>query len=48
MLLQGGMPMGPMPAAGMPYMGQAPFLGMRPAAPQYTSDMRKQFVEEQQ
>ncbi|XP_066491267.1 synergin gamma isoform X7 [Tiliqua scincoides] len=48
MTMQGGMPMGPMPAAGMPYMGQAPFLGMRPAAPQYTPDMRKQFVEEQQ
>ncbi|XP_060114739.1 synergin gamma isoform X9 [Heteronotia binoei] len=48
MTMQGGMPLGPMPTAGMPYMGQAPFLGMRPAAPQYTPDMRKQFVEEQQ
>ncbi|KAL8199189.1 UNVERIFIED_CONTAM: hypothetical protein K2H54_036482 [Gekko kuhli] len=48
MTMQGGMPLGPMPAAGMPFMGQAPFLGMRPAAPQYTPDMRKQFVEEQQ
>lgn len=48
LLLQGGMPLGPMPAAGMPYMGQASFLGMRPAAPQYTPDMQKQFAEEQQ
>lgn len=45
---QGGMPLGPMPATGMPYMGQASFLGMRPAAPQYTPDMQKQFAEEQQ
>uniref|UniRef100_A0A8C9F9P7 Synergin gamma n=1 Tax=Pavo cristatus TaxID=9049 RepID=A0A8C9F9P7_PAVCR len=44
----GGMPLGPMPAAGMPYMGQASFIGMRPAAPQYTPDMQKQFAEEQQ
>lgn len=42
------MPLGPMPAAGMPYMGQASFIGMRPAAPQYTPDMQKQFAEEQQ
>ncbi|XP_071621409.1 synergin gamma isoform X2 [Heliangelus exortis] len=48
MTMQGGMPMGPMPATGMPYMGQASFLGMRPAAPQYTPDMQKQFAEEQQ
>ncbi|XP_009077944.1 PREDICTED: synergin gamma [Acanthisitta chloris] len=48
MTMQGGMPLGPMPAAGMPYMGQAPFLGMRPATPQYTPDMQKQFAEEQQ
>uniref|UniRef100_A0A8I5NT36 Synergin gamma n=1 Tax=Papio anubis TaxID=9555 RepID=A0A8I5NT36_PAPAN len=40
--------MGPMPAAGMPYLGQAPFLGMRPPGPQYTPDMQKQFAEEQQ
>ncbi|XP_006881439.1 PREDICTED: synergin gamma isoform X2 [Elephantulus edwardii] len=46
--MQAGIPMGPMPAAGMPYMGQAPFLGMRPAGPQYTPDMQKQFAEEQQ
>ncbi|XP_054857140.1 synergin gamma isoform X2 [Eublepharis macularius] len=46
--MQGGMSLGPMPTAGMPYMGQASFLGMRPTAPQYTPDMRKQFVEEQQ
>ncbi|XP_010720309.2 synergin gamma isoform X6 [Meleagris gallopavo] len=48
MAMQGGMPLGPMPAAGMPYMGQASFIGMRPAAPQYTPDMQKQFAEEQQ
>ncbi|NXO09680.1 SYNRG protein, partial [Oriolus oriolus] len=48
MTMQGGMALGPMPAAGMPYMGQASFLGMRPAAPQYTPDMQKQFAEEQQ
>ncbi|XP_014378152.2 synergin gamma isoform X4 [Alligator sinensis] len=48
MTMQGGMPLGPMSATGMPYMGQAPFLGMRPAAPQYTPDMQKQFAEEQQ
>ncbi|KFO98909.1 Synergin gamma, partial [Calypte anna] len=48
MTMQGGMPMGPMPATGMPYMGQASFLGMRPAAPQYSPDMQKQFAEEQQ
>ncbi|NXJ80751.1 SYNRG protein, partial [Trogon melanurus] len=48
MTMQGGMPLGPMPAAGMPYMGQASFLGMRPAAPQYTPDLQKQFAEEQQ
>ncbi|KAM5273880.1 synergin gamma isoform 5-T5 [Ctenodactylus gundi] len=46
--MQAGIPMGPMPAAGMPYLGQAPFLGIRPAGPQYTPDMQKQFAEEQQ
>ncbi|XP_073902398.1 synergin gamma isoform X11 [Castor canadensis] len=46
--MQTGIPMGPMPAAGMPYLGQAPFLGMRPPGPQYTPDMQKQFAEEQQ
>ncbi|XP_053766448.1 synergin gamma isoform X12 [Desmodus rotundus] len=46
--MQAGIPMGPVPAAGMPYLGQAPFLGMRPAGPQYTPDMQKQFAEEQQ
>ncbi|XP_015454813.1 synergin gamma isoform X8 [Pteropus alecto] len=46
--MQAGIPMGPMPTAGMPYLGQAPFLGMRPAGPQYTPDMQKQFAEEQQ
>ncbi|NXM87705.1 SYNRG protein, partial [Oenanthe oenanthe] len=48
MTMQGGMALGPMAAAGMPYMGQASFLGMRPAAPQYSPDMQKQFAEEQQ
>uniref|UniRef100_A0A8C5U8P9 Synergin gamma n=1 Tax=Malurus cyaneus samueli TaxID=2593467 RepID=A0A8C5U8P9_9PASS len=48
MAMQGGMALGPMPTAGMPYMGQASFLGMRPATPQYTPDMQKQFAEEQQ
>ncbi|XP_057571689.1 synergin gamma isoform X7 [Hippopotamus amphibius kiboko] len=43
-----GIPMGPIPAGGMPYLGQAPFLGMRPPGPQYTADMQKQFAEEQQ
>ncbi|KAM9598081.1 synergin gamma isoform 12-T12 [Trichechus inunguis] len=46
--MQAGIPMGPMPAAGMPYMGQTSFLGMRPPGPQYTPDMQKQFAEEQQ
>ncbi|XP_026373342.2 synergin gamma isoform X5 [Ursus arctos] len=46
--MQAGIPMGPMQAAGMPYLGQAPFLGMRPPGPQYTPDMQKQFAEEQQ
>ncbi|KAB1265286.1 Synergin gamma, partial [Camelus dromedarius] len=43
-----GIPMGAIPAGGMPYLGQAPFLGMRPPGPQYTPDMQKQFAEEQQ
>ncbi|XP_076792251.1 synergin gamma isoform X6 [Arvicanthis niloticus] len=46
--MQAGIPMGPMPAAGVPFLGQPPFLGMRPAGPQYTPDMQKQFAEEQQ
>uniref|UniRef100_A0A7N5KE11 Synergin gamma n=1 Tax=Ailuropoda melanoleuca TaxID=9646 RepID=A0A7N5KE11_AILME len=46
--MQAGIPMGPMQAAGMPYLGQTPFLGMRPPGPQYTPDMQKQFAEEQQ
>ncbi|KAF3816705.1 hypothetical protein GH733_014053 [Mirounga leonina] len=36
------------PPQGMPYLGQTPFLGMRPPGPQYTPDMQKQFAEEQQ
>ncbi|NWY70884.1 SYNRG protein, partial [Erithacus rubecula] len=47
MTMQGGMALAPMAAAGMPYMGQSSFLGMRPAAP-YGPDMQKQFAEEQQ
>uniref|UniRef100_A0A8C3YG02 Synergin gamma n=1 Tax=Catagonus wagneri TaxID=51154 RepID=A0A8C3YG02_9CETA len=46
--VQAGIPMGPIPAGGMPYLGQAPFLGMRPPGPPYTPDMQKQFAEEQQ
>ncbi|CAH6775826.1 synergin gamma isoform X9 [Phodopus roborovskii] len=46
--MQAGIPMGAMPAAGMPFLGQPPFLGMRPPGPQYTPDMQKQFAEEQQ
>ncbi|XP_045155848.1 synergin gamma isoform X4 [Echinops telfairi] len=46
--MQAGIPVGPIPAAGIPYMGQAPFLGLRPPGPQYTPDMQKQFAEEQQ
>ncbi|KAM9117732.1 synergin gamma isoform 5-T5 [Pangshura tecta] len=48
MTMQGGMPLGAMQATGMSFMGQASFLGMRPAAPQYIPDMQKQFAEEQQ
>ncbi|XP_029401641.1 synergin gamma isoform X9 [Mus pahari] len=48
MAMQAGIPMGPMPAAGVPFLGQPPFLSMRPAGPQYTPDMQKQFAEEQQ
>uniref|UniRef100_A0A8C8SAW6 Synergin gamma n=1 Tax=Pelusios castaneus TaxID=367368 RepID=A0A8C8SAW6_9SAUR len=48
MTMQGGMPLGAMQATGMPFMGQASFLGMRPSAPQYTPDMQKHFAEEQQ
>ncbi|XP_072796407.1 synergin gamma isoform X4 [Vicugna pacos] len=46
--MQAGIPMGAIPAGGMPYLGQAPFLGVRPPGPQYTPDMQKQFAEEQQ
>ncbi|XP_042194394.1 synergin gamma isoform X1 [Callorhinchus milii] len=48
MPMQGGMAMGPMPSAGMPYMPQHAYMGMRPPPPQYTPDMQKQFAEEQQ
>uniref|UniRef100_A0A4W3IGM9 Synergin gamma n=1 Tax=Callorhinchus milii TaxID=7868 RepID=A0A4W3IGM9_CALMI len=47
MPMQGGMAMGPMPSAGMPYMPQHAYMGMRPPPPQYTPDMQKQFAEEQ-
>ncbi|XP_053313659.1 synergin gamma isoform X2 [Spea bombifrons] len=47
-LIQGGMPMGPMQATGMPFMGQPAFLGMRTPTQQFIPDMQKQFVEEQQ
>ncbi|KAM8976011.1 synergin gamma [Pelodytes ibericus] len=46
--IQGGVPMGPMQPTGMSFMGQSSFMGMHPAPPQYTADMQKQFVEEQQ
>ncbi|XP_067864397.1 synergin gamma isoform X4 [Heptranchias perlo] len=45
--MQGGMAMGPMAPAGMPFMPQH-YMGMRPSPPQYTPDMQKQFAEEQQ
>lgn len=48
MPMQGGMPMGTMPPAGMPYMPQHHYMAMRPSPPQYTPDMQKQFAEEQQ
>ncbi|XP_067866582.1 synergin gamma isoform X3 [Heterodontus francisci] len=46
--MQGGMAMGPMPSAGMSFMPQHHYMGMRPSPPQYTPDMQKQFAEEQQ
>ncbi|XP_043910837.1 synergin gamma [Protopterus annectens] len=48
MAMQGGMTMGQMAAAGMAYMGQPTYMGMRPPTSQYTADMQKQFAEEQQ
>ncbi|XP_078278850.1 synergin gamma isoform X2 [Rhinoraja longicauda] len=48
MPMQGGMPMGPLPPAGMPYMPQHHYMAMRPSPPQYTPDMQIQFAEEQQ
>ncbi|XP_041054388.1 synergin gamma isoform X4 [Carcharodon carcharias] len=48
MPMQGGMAMGPMPPAGMSFMPQHHYMGMRPSPPQYTPDMQKQFAEEQQ
>ncbi|XP_072445887.1 synergin gamma isoform X2 [Chiloscyllium punctatum] len=46
--MQSGMAMGPMPPAGMSFMPQHHYMGMRPSPPQYTPDMQKQFAEEQQ
>ncbi|XP_060704006.1 synergin gamma isoform X5 [Hemiscyllium ocellatum] len=46
--MQSGMAMGPMPPAGMTFMPQHHYMGMRPSPPQYTPDMQKQFAEEQQ
>nr|XP_033777832.1 synergin gamma isoform X2 [Geotrypetes seraphini] len=48
MAMQGGMPMASLPTAGMPYLQQTSYLGMRPAGPQYSPDIQKQFAEEQQ
>ncbi|XP_054901307.1 synergin gamma isoform X4 [Poeciliopsis prolifica] len=45
--MQGGMAIG-MQTPGMPFLGQAQFMGMRPAGPQYTADMQKQMAEEHQ
>ncbi|XP_043574306.1 synergin gamma isoform X5 [Chiloscyllium plagiosum] len=46
--MQSGMAMGPMPPAGISFMPQHHYMGMRPSPPQYTPDMQKQFAEEQQ
>ncbi|KAM5180950.1 synergin gamma isoform 2-T2 [Mantella aurantiaca] len=48
MAIQGGLTMGPMQATPITFMGQTGYLGMAPAAPAYTPDMQKQYVEEQQ
>lgn len=45
--LQTGMAIG-MQTAGMPFLGQPQFMGMRPAGPQYTADIQKQMAEEHQ
>ncbi|CAK6966708.1 synergin gamma isoform X5 [Scomber scombrus] len=47
MPMQGGMAIG-MQTPGMQFLGQPQFMGMRPAAPQYTADMQKQMAEEHQ
>ncbi|XP_054649349.1 synergin gamma isoform X3 [Dunckerocampus dactyliophorus] len=47
MPMQGGMAIG-MQTPGMPFLGQPQFMGMRPAGPQYTTDMQKQMAEEHQ
>ncbi|XP_066465307.1 synergin gamma isoform X3 [Eleutherodactylus coqui] len=48
MAMQGGLPIGPMQPTTMTFVGQTGFLGMGPSGPAYSSDMQKQFVEEQQ
>uniref|UniRef100_A0A1A8LQS3 Synergin, gamma n=1 Tax=Nothobranchius pienaari TaxID=704102 RepID=A0A1A8LQS3_9TELE len=45
--IQGGMAIG-MQTPGMQFLGQPQFMGMRPAGPQYTTDMQKQMAEEHQ
>ncbi|KAM9732642.1 synergin gamma isoform 5-T5 [Menidia menidia] len=45
--MQGGMAIG-MQTAGMPFLGQPQFMGMRAPGPQYTVDMQKQMAEEHQ
>ncbi|XP_077396833.1 synergin gamma isoform X11 [Festucalex cinctus] len=47
MPMQAGMAIG-MQTAGMPFLGQPQFMGMRPAGPQYTADMQKHMAEEHQ
>ncbi|XP_077151629.1 synergin gamma isoform X3 [Ranitomeya variabilis] len=48
MAMRGGLTMGPMQPAAMTFVGQAGFIRMAPPGPAYTTDMQKQFVEEQQ
>ncbi|XP_073472157.1 synergin gamma isoform X1 [Aquarana catesbeiana] len=48
MAMQGGLPMGPMQATPITFMGQTGYIGMAPAGSAYTQDMQKQYVEEQQ
>ncbi|XP_073431714.1 synergin gamma isoform X2 [Dendrobates tinctorius] len=48
MAMQGGLAMGPMQPTAMTFVGQAGFIRMASPGPAYTTDMQKQFVEEQQ